>query len=198
MSPSVLPRVDARDKVTGQAIFAEDLPELPGTLIAASVRSPYSHARIRSVDSGAAQKVAGVVDVIHRDALAGMDIHRQPGTIQQDFLATDKARFDGYLIGLVAAEELHAARAAASAIDVEYDVLQPVLSYEEAMADRASLVHDELGHNLALIMSLEWGDVEDGFRQAAHIVEGSYFTPAAYHHPMEPASTFLEVGALLP
>lgn len=191
MAEAVLPRLDALDKVTGRALFVEDLPDLPGTLLAASIRSPYSHARIRSIDSSAAETLAGVAGVIHRDRLAGMELHRQASTIHQEFLATDKTRFDGDLVGLVAAEDLRTARLGAQLVAIDYDVLEPVFSWAEATRDGAPLVHEELGHNVAVRSSLEWGDVDQGFARAERTVEGSFFSPSAYHHPMEPASTFV-------
>jgi CO/xanthine dehydrogenase Mo-binding subunit len=185
------PRLDARAKVTGSAQFVEDLPDLPGMVYAAGIRSPYSHARVGAIDASAAEALPGVLGVIHRDALGGMPVHRQPSSIHQEFLATDKVRFDGDLVGLAAAEDLRTAREAAQLVEVEYEPLPVVFSYAEAMAPDAPLVHDELGTNLAVTDSLEWGDVEAALRDAAHVVEGAWFTPSAYHHPMEPASTFI-------
>ncbi|HEX6512750.1 MAG TPA: xanthine dehydrogenase family protein molybdopterin-binding subunit [Chloroflexota bacterium] len=191
MAISTEPRLDALDKVTGQARFAEDLPEPAGTLLAAAIRGPYSHARIRSIDSAAAEALPGVAGVIHRDRLEGLDIHRKPSTIHQEFVAADKVRFDGDLVGLIAAVDLRTARKAAQLVEVDYEPLTPVFSYAEAMAAGAPLVHDELAGNVAVTDSLEWGDVEDGFRQAAHVVEGCWFSPSVYHHPIEPASSFV-------
>jgi CO/xanthine dehydrogenase Mo-binding subunit len=185
------PRIDALDKVTGRARFVEDLPELPGALFAASIRSPYSHALIRRIDSSAAESLPGVAGIIHRDKLAGMEIHRHPNSTQQEFIATDKVRFDGDLVGLVAASDLATARAAAALVEVEYELLDPVFSYAEAMAPGAPVLHEELGNNIAVTDRLEWGDVQQGFDQAAVVVEGSWFSPSAYHHPMEPAMSFV-------
>src|SRR6266571_159331 len=187
---TVAPRLDALDKVTGRARFVEDLPAPAGTLFAAAIRSPYSHARITSIDSRAAEALPGVAGIIHRDALNGMEVHRQPSSIHQEFVATDKVRFDGDLVGLVAAGDLRTARTAAQLVEVDYDLLPPVFSYSEAMVPGAPLVHEELGNNVCIRDSLEWGDLEPGFKDAAHVIEGTYFSPSVYHHPMEPASSF--------
>ncbi|MFI5268819.1 MAG: xanthine dehydrogenase family protein molybdopterin-binding subunit, partial [Chloroflexota bacterium] len=128
-----------------------------------------------------------------------MDLHRQASSIHQEFLATDKVRFDGDLVGLVVAEDLRTARTATELVEIDYELLPVVFSYAEATAPGAPLVHDEVAGNLAVTDVLEWGDLEEGFRQAAHIVEGTYFSPSVYHHPMEPSSTFIvrwERGAL--
>src|SRR5579883_1462858 len=191
VAEALLPRLDALDKVTGRAKFIEDLPAFPGMLFAASIRSPYSHARIRSIDSSAAEGTPGVAGVIHAGALDGMTIHRHDSSTVQEFIATDKVRFDGDLVGLVAADDLRTARLAAQLVDVDYEVLDPVFSWAEAMAEGAPLVHEELGNNVAVRDSLEWGDLEQGFRDATQVVEGSFFSPSVYHHPMEPASSFV-------
>ncbi|HEY8692300.1 MAG TPA: xanthine dehydrogenase family protein molybdopterin-binding subunit [Chloroflexota bacterium] len=191
MTPAAAPRLDALDKVTGRAKFVEDLAVPAGAVYAASIRGPYSHARIRSIDSSAAEAVPGVAGVIHAGRLEGMDLHLQQSSIHQEFLATDKVRFDGDLVGLVAAEDLRTARTAAQLVEVDYELLPVVFSYAEATAPGAPLVHDEVAGNLAVTDLLEWGDLEEGFRQAAHVVEGTYFSPSVYHHPMEPSSSFI-------
>ena len=72
------PRVDILAKVTGRAEYVEDLPDLPGTLYAATVRSPYSHARIKSIDSRETERLTGFAGVIHSlsdpDAVLAGDI----------------------------------------------------------------------------------------------------------------------------
>jgi CO/xanthine dehydrogenase Mo-binding subunit len=104
---------------------------------------------------------------------------------------TDKARFDGDLIALVAAEDLRTARRAVELIEVEYEVLPPVFSAEEALAPGAPLLHEDRGSNLAIEDSLIWGDVEQGFKEAEQVYEEAFSSGNIFHHPMEPASSFL-------
>ena len=185
------PRVDALAKVTGRAQYLEDLPELPGTLHAATLRSPYSHARLADIDTSHAEQLRGWAGAIHslqpRDSWG---VHLAPGTIQQDFLAPGKARFDGDLIGIVAAEDLRTARAAVEAIDICYELLPPVFTFADAMAPEATLVHEDLKSNLCIDDDLAWGDLDAGLRQADRIVEGSFYSAPVYHHPMEPTTSF--------
>jgi CO/xanthine dehydrogenase Mo-binding subunit len=199
------PRIDARDKVTGQAKYVEDLPDLPGMVYAAALRSPYSHARIVSMDASRALRLPGVLGVIDREHMEGMDPHvkveasrhdradvgKEGGTADQSFLTIDKARFDGDLLGLVAAVDLRTARRAVELIDVEYEVLPPVFSAAEALAPGAPAIHEDRGDNLALEDSLEWGNVEQGFAEADHVFEETFTSGTIFHHPMEPASSFL-------
>ncbi|HVA24824.1 MAG TPA: xanthine dehydrogenase family protein molybdopterin-binding subunit [Chloroflexota bacterium] len=183
-------RVDALAKVTGRAKYLEDLPELPGTLYAATVRSPYSHARIRAIDTSRAEHLRGYAGAVHSLQSHDWGVHLEAGTIQQEFLAIEKARFDGDLLGMVAAEDLRTARAAADLIDVEYELLPAVFSFEEAMASGAMLVHDELGSNLCIADDLAWGDVDEGLRQADRVIEETYYSASVFHHPMEPTISF--------
>ncbi len=194
------PRIDLREKVTGQAKFIEDLPDQPGMVYAAPLRSPYSHARIISIDSSRAERLPGVLGVLDRDHLDGLNPHVRVGeysgrtgehglTADQHFLTVDKARFDGDLLGMVAAEHLRTARRAVELIEVKYELLPPVFSVEEALAPGAPLLHEDLGTNLAYEDSFEWGNVEEGFRESDHLFTESFFTPNAFHHPMEPVGS---------
>jgi len=117
------PRIDLRDKVTGAAQFIDDLPDLPGTIYAWPLKSPYSHARILAIDSRRAESLPGVLGVLHRDQLDGLDPGVRVGeyrgrtrehgaTADQHFVTTDKARFDGDTLGIVAATDLRTAQEA--------------------------------------------------------------------------------------
>ncbi|HEY8692816.1 MAG TPA: molybdopterin cofactor-binding domain-containing protein, partial [Chloroflexota bacterium] len=198
------PRGDSWDKVTGQAVYVEDLPDPPGMVHAAALRSPYSHARIVSIDTSKAERLPGVVGVLDREHLNGMSaliplsphdpVGGRPvkpgwGLIgDEQFLATDKVRYDGDVIAVVAAVDLRTARRAVELIEVEYDLLPVVFSAEEAFRPGASLLFEELGSNLACEDALEWGDVEQGLKVADHIFEETFTSQNVFHHPMEPST----------
>ncbi|HLY67029.1 MAG TPA: molybdopterin cofactor-binding domain-containing protein, partial [Chloroflexota bacterium] len=185
------PRVDAVAKVMGRAQYLEDLPDLPNAAYATTLRSPLSHARIVSIDSSAAERLPGFLGVLHRDCLSTFDVHPSDSTPHQNFVATDKVRFDGDLVAMVVAADLRTARQAAQLIEVEYETLPPVFTVTEALEPGAPLVHDALGTNLALSQSLEWGDVEDGLRKAEHVFEGFFSSQNVFHNPIEPATSFV-------
>src|SRR6266705_2073717 len=159
-------RVDIRDKVTGRAVYVEDLPEPPGTLFAAAIRSPYSHANIKSIDSTRAESLPGVVAVLHGGNVDQFEIKGVPSNWKQQFIASDRVRFDGDLIGLVVAEDERAAQRGADLVHVDYEVLPPLFSAQEALRPDAVLIHEELDSNLALSDVWEWGDVQAGLREA--------------------------------
>ena len=186
------PRIDLRDKVTGTAQYVEDLPDLPNTAYGATLLSPYSHARIVSIDSSEAERSPGVLAVVDREHLDGQNPRLKVAPHEhfkladdQDFIAIDKVRFDGELVAAVVAEDPRSAQRAAEKIRVEYEPLTPVFSAAEALAPGAPLVHEEHGTNLLLEDSLVWGDIGEGFRQADRVFEETFTSPSMFHHPME-------------
>jgi CO/xanthine dehydrogenase Mo-binding subunit len=191
--PHTAPRIDLRDKVTGRAQYVEDIPDLPGTAYGATLLSPYSHARILRIDASEALKLPGVLGVVDREHLDGVNPrlklapHEHLKTVDdQDFVAIEKVRFDGDLVALVAAEDLRTAERALEKIHVEYEPLPPVFDATEALAPGAPILHEGRGSNLLVEDSLVWGDIDEGFRQADRIFEESYSSPSMFHHPMEP------------
>lgn len=183
------PRVDLLDKVTGRAAYIEDLPDLPGMAHAVLLRSPYSHAAILSVDSSRARKLPGVLGIIDRENIHSLGLEIDSDSFDLPLVASDKARFHGDILGVVAAVDLRTARQALELIDVEYDILPSIFSVEESVAPDAPFIHEALGTNIALEDSLEWGDVEQGFRESDRIFDECFASPNVYHHPMEPATS---------
>jgi CO/xanthine dehydrogenase Mo-binding subunit len=185
-------RIDLRDKVTGVAQYVEDLPDLPNTAYGATLLSPYSHARILSIDSSEAERSPGVLAVVDREHLDGQNPRLKIAPHEhfkladdQDFVAIDKVRFDGELVAAVVAEDLRSAQRALEKIRVEYEPLSPVFDAAQALAPGAPIIHEERGTNLLLEDSLVWGDIDEGFRQADRVFEETYTSPSMFHHPME-------------
>jgi 4-hydroxybenzoyl-CoA reductase alpha subunit len=180
-----LQRVDAVTKVTGRAIYADDM--LPArTLHCRILRSPHPHARIVSIDTSAARRIPGVQAVI-----TGADLPIKfgilPVTQDERALEHEKVRYVGDPIAAVAATEEEIAAAACDAIVVEYEVLEPVMSIEEALvAPKDERIQDYGGpHNIHKLVALEFGDVEGGFARAEHVREDIFFFQGNTHLPME-------------
>ncbi len=185
------PRIDLQAKVTGQARYLEDLPEPANLAYAATIRSPYSHARIISIDASKALAQPGVLAVLTRDQLEEYELNLDPEPWNQHFICTDRARFDGDLIGMIVAEDLRTARRAAQMVDVEYEILPPIFSASEALAPDAAAIYEEKGNNEAAESHMSWGDVEAGFSQADLIVEATFSCPSVFHHPIEPVMSII-------
>jgi 4-hydroxybenzoyl-CoA reductase subunit alpha len=179
------PKVDAAAKVTRQALYADDIV-LPRTLHCRILRSPHPHARILSIDTSAARRIAGVKAVI-----TGADLPVKfgilPVTQDERALEHEKVRYVGDPIAAVAAVDEETAAAACDAIHVEYEVLEPVMSIEDALEEtKDERIQDYGGpNNIHKLVALEFGDLEGGFERADHIREDVFFFQGNTHLPME-------------
>lgn len=187
------PRIDLKDKVTGRGQYIDDLPDLPNTVYGAPLLSPYSHAKILRIDASEALALPGVLGIVDRDHLDGVNPRLKVAPHEhlklvddQDFVAIDKVRFDGDLVALLVAEDLSTAERALEKIHIDYEPLPAVFDAEAALTPGAPILHEERGSNLLLEDSLSWGDIDEGFRQAERIFEETYTSPSMFHHPMEP------------
>ncbi len=180
-----LPRVDAVPRVTGRAVYADDIV-LPRTLHCRILRSPHPHARILSVDASAARRMPGVKAVI-----TGQDLPVKfgilPVTQDERALEHEKVRYVGDPIAAVAATDEESAAAACEAIAVEYEVLEPVMSIDDALDEpKDERIQDYGGpNNIHKLVALEFGDVDGGFARADHVREDVFFYQGNTHLPME-------------
>ncbi len=180
-----LPGVNAAGKVTGRAVYADDML-LPRTLHCRILRSPHPHARILSIDTSAARRMPGVHAVI-----TGADLPIKfgilPVTQDERALEHEKVRYAGDPIAAVAAVDEEIAAAACDAISVEFEVLEPVMSIEDALATpKDERIQDYGGpENIHKLVALEFGDVDGGFARADHVREDVFFFQGNTHLPME-------------
>ena len=139
-----VPRLEARDKVTGQAEYTHTM-RLPGMLHGKIFRSTVPHGRIKSIDITAAKKMAGVYAVFTADDVKRVipDPYYGPAFHDQPILAIDKVRFVGEPVAVVLASDPHIADAAVQEIVAEYEELPAVYDEIEALASPA-VIHDQL------------------------------------------------------
>jgi CO/xanthine dehydrogenase Mo-binding subunit len=184
-------RVDGLEKVTGRAEFVADVT-LPGILWGAVLRSPYPHARIRSIDATQARKLPGVLAV----ATAEDTPKRVWGAFVRDMpiLAFDKVRYVGEEVAAVAAFDRETAREALSLIEVEYEELEPVFDPEQAMLPGAPLVHEDRESNIAFAIDLERGDVAAGFAASDVVIEDVFRSHPQRHAPIETIGSVADFG----
>jgi CO/xanthine dehydrogenase Mo-binding subunit len=135
-----LPRIDGVGKVTGADKFAADY-SLPGMVIARVLRSPHAHARITRLDVSRAEAYPGVVAVLTAADLEGVE--REPTSRSQNIVAKTQVLFAGQPVAAVAALTREIADEALGLIEVEYDVLAPLLDPLEAMKKGVpTIVHE--------------------------------------------------------
>jgi CO/xanthine dehydrogenase Mo-binding subunit len=190
-------RGDAVEKVTGRAVYAEDV-RLPRMIHGVVVRSPHAHAKILSIDTSKAVNLPGVKAVVTgRDVdmgYYGYEVH------DHRIFALEKVRYVGEPVAAVAATTPDIAREAASLVEVTYEELPAVFDPEEALSEGAPLVHEDVnayeidweterGGNLCYKLELSEGNIEQGFETSDLVIEGSYETPEAHPGSIEPHSS---------
>ena len=192
-------RHDGTDKVTGRAKYGADF-SASDLLHGKVLRSPHAHAKIKSIDVSKALAYPGVKAVI-----TGQDMPiskmESPGRTAKfasdNVMAREKALYKGHPVAAVAAVNAHVADSAALLINVEYEVLPPLMTVQQAMKDGAKPVHDdvtttELGErtdkvsNVATHLRFEQGDTDKGFAEADIIVEREFTTATVHQGYIEP------------
>ncbi|HJP04592.1 MAG: xanthine dehydrogenase family protein molybdopterin-binding subunit [Gammaproteobacteria bacterium] len=168
-------RLDGADKVSGRSIFADDV-RLTGMLYGKVVRSPHVHARILSIDTSAAEALAGVKAVITPEDAKDIWLG-----INQPLLPTESVMHVGHEVAAVAAISEEIAARAAALIKVEYEPLTELLDVEKAMEDDALQLHEKAKGNIAWKQEEEHGDPDAVFAACDVIREDTYITNPSHN-----------------
>lgn len=197
-------RIDALEKVTGQAVYCGDI-ELPGMLFGATLRSPLAHARIERVDVSAARRVGGV-----RAVVTAREFPYIFGTMIKDqpFLAAGRVRYVGEPIVAVAAESEAAAQEAVGRIVVDYTELPAVFDLKDAIAEGAPVIHADMasyggasfyhcvpGTNICTVREYAQGDIAAGFAASDAVFEDEFHVQAVAHTPLETHAAIAKFSA---
>ena len=197
-------RPDGLDKVTGRAIFADDI-HLPRMLHGRVLRSPHAHAIIKSIDISKAVALQGVHAVItgadFPSPATSSESSGEGGPVDMKDLADNciaKSRvfYDGHAVAAVAADNIHIAGQALGLIDVDYEVLEHVMDVQSAMADSAPVIHKNFTpgfffaptkktHPNAGRVKFEDGDITRGFSDASVIIEREFTTQTVHQGYIE-------------
>jgi 4-hydroxybenzoyl-CoA reductase alpha subunit len=183
-------KADSIRKAVGTEIYTDDI-NLPRMAHGRILRSPFPHARIKSIDTSQAEALEGVFAV-----MTGEDLPERycviPWTPDEQALASDKARYVGDGIAAVAAIDEETAIRAIDLIAVDWEVLPAVLDPSKALDEDAPLIHEQdwkgrdRKSNLCKTVDLSFGDVDAGFAAADAIVEDTWFYEGSTHAPIEP------------
>jgi CO/xanthine dehydrogenase Mo-binding subunit len=198
------PREDGLDKVHGRARYTDDM-SIPGMLHTVILSSPHAHARIRGIETAEAARCPGV-----RGVFTGRDFPYRIGIYLGDKppLAIGKVRYHGEFVAAVVADSEELALQSLSRVRASYEPLPAVGTPEEALSSDAPLIHEEMGEysripailpeqgtNVANRTRIRKGSVEQGFRDAAVVVEEEFMLPPGDHAAMEPRVAIAEIGA---
>tara|TARA_B100000809_G_scaffold209080_1_gene211939 strand:- start:120 stop:2375 length:2256 start_codon:yes stop_codon:yes gene_type:complete len=198
-------RHDGVDKVTGRALYGADFT-MVGLLHGKVLRSPHAHACIKSIDTSKAEAHAGVKAVVTADDMPETDggsiVLGEGGAtdikfLQDNILASDKALYKGHAVAAVAATSPHIAEEATGLIEIDYEILPPVMDVRKAMANDAPLLHEDLkttslgktsagSSNVAKHLQFQQGDIEKGFAEADEVVEKEFKTATVHQGYIEP------------
>ena len=185
-----LQRIDGVDKVTGSAKYAADI-KLENMLHAKLLRSPYAHAKVKRIDTSAAQKLPGVRAVA--------TIFEAPKVIEywfslrtekkkkQMFLRDNVVRFIGDPVLAVAADDQQILDKALALVKVEYEPLPALHDPFKAMEETDIKIHSR--GNIAFKVNKAYGDINEGFKNADIIIENTYRTSKQKHAALEPFGT---------
>ena len=183
-----VPRREDGALLTGRARFIDDLEPVAGLRHAAILRSPHPHARIRSIDTSAAEKLPGVFGVV-----TGAQIAQVAGIIPSvvrskmrfQVCATTKARYHGEPVAVVVAVDRYVAEDALELIEVDYEPLPGVAHLDDALAPEAPLLFEEAGTNVAQKREFKYGDPDGAFARADRTFKFDYRFPRSIATPME-------------
>ncbi len=177
-------RIDAYEKVTGKAIYADDL-RFDRMCYATPLHSEYASARILDIDSTDALDVDGVIDIFTAEDVPGSI--RVGGLVPDQYVLADKeVRFDGDVVALIVAESAEIAREAAKLIKVNYEPLDPIQSPDEGL--KAKPIHDFKKNNVVEHFKVRHGDTKKGYEASETIIEEDFQTSFIEHSYMEPES----------
>jgi len=198
-----IPRIDALEKVTGRAMYIDDL-RFSDVLYGKILRSPYAHAKIKRIDTSKAQALPGV-----RAVVTGKEAPFRGGEAIKDqpFLAVGKVRCVGEAVAAVAADTREIAEHAVGLIEVEYEPLTAVLDVMEAVKANAPLIHEEMhtySHmpivtvvphtNICAKFEFKQGDIEKGFSESDYVFEDTFRFPTGHHCQIEPFGAVAQVN----
>jgi CO/xanthine dehydrogenase Mo-binding subunit len=206
-------RPDGIPKVTGTAKYGADF-SLPGMLYGKILRSPHAHANIKSIDTSKAESLPGVQAVVKAVDFPDQDFayigpERAAANfwhITRNILAREKALYEGHAVAAVAASDAATATRACALIEVDYETLPNVIDVDDAMADDAPLLFEDMitrgvepaptkASNVAKILTFEIGDIAAGFAEADEIVEKNFKTAAVHQGYIEPHACLARYGA---
>jgi len=197
-------RHDGLEKVNGKARFAADITK-PRMIHGHVLRSPHAHAKILSIDTTEAEAMPEVKAVVTASDFPLQKKDEGFPHRSKNLIARDKVRYEGQAVAAVAATTRRHAREAAAKIIVNYQELPNVMTIDEAMAEDAPLVHENLitkgsdskttkPSNIAEIDFYERGDIDVGFAEADFVYEHEFTTEAFHQGYIEPHACLADTG----
>lgn len=184
------PRLESIDKATGLGKYTDDL-SMPNMAYAALVRSPHSHAKVLRIDTSEAETIPGYLGCAlpEESPRAYFNCSGNPPSpllMADEKVLTDEPLVLGDRVAIVAAETEAAARAAAEAVKVEYEIIAPMLDVKSALAPNAPALQPHIApNNIVQRREVSQGDIAEGEAKSDIIVEDHFVTPPMQHTMIE-------------
>ncbi len=184
------PRLESIDKATGLGKYTDDL-SMPNMAYAALVRSPHSHAKVLGIDTSEAEKIPGYLgcalpEESPQEYFNCSGNPPSPLLMADEKVLTDEPLVLGDRVAIVAAETEAAARAAAEAVKVEYEIIAPMLDVKSALAPNAPALQPHIApNNIVQRREVSQGDIAEGEAKSDIIVEDHFVTPPMQHTMIE-------------
>lgn len=177
-----LERVDANDKVTGRALYPDDI-EFENMLYAGVVRSSIPYGKVVGVDYSKAKEMKGIFSIIDYKMIPNEIKH---GVVLKDqpILVKDIVKRVGDPILLIVADNKRILEKAISSVDVKYEEYKGIFSVEDALKDDAPILGEK--NNILYDLKIKRGNVDEGFKEAKYITENYYYTPNIDHAFLQP------------
>jgi carbon-monoxide dehydrogenase large subunit len=187
--------------LTGRGTYVDNMAPV-GTVSMVVVRSPYAHARVKSIDAGAAKEADGVVAVLTAADLR--DEWKAPlpcaWPVTEDMKSpehyplTDEPNYQGDGVAVVLAETRAQAEDAAELLEIDYEPLDAIVDVAKALEDGAPLVHPDLGTNECYVWRLDTDATGDAIDDAEVVVTRTYVQPRLIPNAMEPRAVLAVPG----
>lgn len=183
-----VPKLESAIQISGEAAYLDDIPYHPNELHGAFVHTTVANAKLKSVDTTEAMKVAGVVTFVNASDIPGTNSFVvNAGPFPDPIFVQDRVKYAGQPIGLVVAKDRDTAYHAAKLVIVEYeDVKKPILTIKDAL--KAGKKHTSMNFITNTREPYTLGNAEEALKTAAHTLTGELSQGSQYHFNMEPHS----------
>ncbi len=182
---------EAYRHIRGNGKYVDDV-RLPNMAFAAILRSPYAHATINSIDYSEARKLPGVIDILTTEDVVTMSdplpqMTVPPASSIKDYpIAVGKACYLGEPIAVVIATSKYIAEDSLELINVDYQILQPLLDARKAVSTKDIIIHEEIGTNIMAHVPYSYGNIERATSQADKIIKANIHFHRFSSAPLEP------------
>jgi len=202
-NPGIGSRIKTKEDfrhIRGAGSFVDDV-RLPGMAFASILRSPYPHAKIKRFDCTEASKLSGVLGILTAqdvvkmsDPLPQMTV--PPASNLKDYpIAVDKVRYVGEPVAVVVASSRYIAEDATELIEVEYEILEPVLDAQKAFSSSENLIHPAVGSNIMAHIPYDYGNIDKAMKEADQVIRAKLHFHRFSSTPLEPNAALADFNA---